>query len=154
MISLPPEFTSLCHFSRYRAGRLAWGGNKHAEERNHEAPCGLCVSLFHVEFDDYFSSSSCFFRICHVELGFRSFRRSIGKDLDGLGFKELQQMESQLTEGLLSVKQKKVIRLNCNFVDFIIYDCNKLFRLRLWTRSIAFSLHRRHSCWTSSLNRD
>lgn len=33
----------------------------------------------------------------------------MGKELDGLDFKELQQLEHQLTEGILSVKNKKVI---------------------------------------------
>lgn len=32
----------------------------------------------------------------------------MGKELDGLNFKELQQLESQLSEGILSVKNKKV----------------------------------------------
>ncbi|PKI31650.1 hypothetical protein CRG98_047958 [Punica granatum] len=38
---------------------------------------------------------------------FSSTRRLIGRELEGLSFKELQQIECQLTEGLLSVKQKK-----------------------------------------------
>ncbi|XP_055807772.1 MADS-box transcription factor 23-like [Solanum dulcamara] len=33
--------------------------------------------------------------------------RMMGKELDGLDFKELQQLEHQLTEGILSVKNKK-----------------------------------------------
>ncbi|KAK4766758.1 hypothetical protein SAY87_008400 [Trapa incisa] len=33
--------------------------------------------------------------------------RSMGRELDGLSFKELQKIECQLTEGLMSVKQKK-----------------------------------------------
>lgn len=37
------------------------------------------------------------------------FRRQIlGKDLSGLGLKELQQLEQLLNEGLLSLKDKKV----------------------------------------------
>lgn len=32
----------------------------------------------------------------------------MGKELDGLKFKELQNLENQLTEGILSVKNKKV----------------------------------------------
>ncbi|MCD7457212.1 hypothetical protein HAX54_034477 [Datura stramonium] len=35
--------------------------------------------------------------------------RMMGKELDGLDFKELQQLEHQLTEGILSIKNKKVI---------------------------------------------
>ncbi|KAF3616086.1 putative kinesin-4-like [Capsicum annuum] len=33
--------------------------------------------------------------------------RMMGKELDGLGYKELQQLEHQLTEGILSIKNKK-----------------------------------------------
>ncbi|KAF7804067.1 agamous-like MADS-box protein AGL18 [Senna tora] len=33
--------------------------------------------------------------------------RMMGKELDGLNFKEMQQLESQLNEGILSVKNKK-----------------------------------------------
>lgn len=36
-------------------------------------------------------------------------RRLLGKDLTGLSLKELQQLEHQLSEGLLSVKERKVI---------------------------------------------
>ncbi|XP_031398251.1 agamous-like MADS-box protein AGL18 isoform X2 [Punica granatum] len=36
-----------------------------------------------------------------------AYSRLIGRELEGLSFKELQQIECQLTEGLLSVKQKK-----------------------------------------------
>lgn len=32
----------------------------------------------------------------------------MGKELDGLKFKELQNLEHQLSEGILSVKDKKV----------------------------------------------
>ena len=36
------------------------------------------------------------------------FRRMMGKELDGLSFKELQHLEHLLSEGILSVKDKKV----------------------------------------------
>ena len=32
----------------------------------------------------------------------------MGKELDGLSFKDLQQMEDKLTEGIMSIKSKKV----------------------------------------------
>lgn len=37
-------------------------------------------------------------------------RRMSGKELDGLGFKELQHLENQLHEGISAVKNKKVQR--------------------------------------------
>ncbi|KAM7505441.1 hypothetical protein LguiB_004345 [Lonicera macranthoides] len=37
------------------------------------------------------------------------YRRMMGKELEGLSFKELQHLEHQLNEGILSVKDKKVI---------------------------------------------
>lgn len=33
----------------------------------------------------------------------------MGKDLTGLGLKELQHLEQQLSEGLLTVKERKVL---------------------------------------------
>jgi len=33
----------------------------------------------------------------------------LGKDLTGVGLKELQHIEQQLSEGLLAVKEKKVL---------------------------------------------
>lgn len=36
----------------------------------------------------------------------------MGKELEGLNFKDLQQLEHQLTEGILAVKDKKVY-INC-----------------------------------------
>jgi len=36
------------------------------------------------------------------------YSQLLGKDLTGLGIKELQNLEKQLNEGLLSVKAKKV----------------------------------------------
>ncbi|KAF7819044.1 agamous-like MADS-box protein AGL18 [Senna tora] len=38
---------------------------------------------------------------------FSNTRRMMGKELDGLKFKELQNLENQLSEGILSVKDKK-----------------------------------------------
>ena len=39
------------------------------------------------------------------------YRRLLGKDLSGLGLKELQHLEQQLNEGLLSVKERKVLHI-------------------------------------------
>ncbi|RZC16525.1 Agamous-like MADS-box protein AGL15 [Glycine soja] len=39
----------------------------------------------------------------------------VGKDLTGLGLKELQNLEQQLNEGLLSVKARKIEELRCLF---------------------------------------
>lgn len=36
-------------------------------------------------------------------------RRLLGKDLTDVGLKELQHIEQQLSEGLLAVKEKKVL---------------------------------------------
>lgn len=41
-------------------------------------------------------------------------RRMMGKELDGLSLKELQQLENQLSDGMQSVKDKKVLRSNTN----------------------------------------
>ncbi|KAL7169047.1 hypothetical protein ACSBR2_034138 [Camellia fascicularis] len=37
----------------------------------------------------------------------KGYRRTMGKDLEGMSFKELQQLEHQLNEGILSVKDRK-----------------------------------------------
>lgn len=47
--------------------------------------------------------------LCMMYLLFQLCRRLLGKDLTGLGLKELQQLEQQLSEGLLSVKERKVL---------------------------------------------
>lgn len=39
------------------------------------------------------------------------YRRLLGKDLTGLGFKELQHLEKQLNEGLSSVRDRKVLHI-------------------------------------------
>lgn len=51
-----------------------------------------------------------------------------GKELDGLSLKELQHLEKQLSEGILAVKDKKVLRSNTNsgVIDCIIFICNFL----------------------------
>jgi len=38
----------------------------------------------------------------------------MGKELDGLSLKELQHLENKLSEGILAVKDKKVLRSNTN----------------------------------------
>ena len=37
-------------------------------------------------------------------------RRLNGKELDGLSFNELQQLENQLNEGIVAVKEQKVLK--------------------------------------------
>lgn len=48
----------------------------------------------------------------------------MGKELEGLSFKELQHLEHQLNEGILSVKDKKVINarslINSSTYSFIV----------------------------------
>ena len=48
----------------------------------------------------------------------------MGKDLTGLGLKELQNLEQQLNEGLLSVKARKVslIPLPLHYVPFFSFS--------------------------------
>jgi hypothetical protein len=42
----------------------------------------------------------------------------LGKELDDLSFKELQHLEEQLSEGILSVKDKKVLNFILTFLYF------------------------------------
>lgn len=42
----------------------------------------------------------------------------LGKELDDLSFKELQHLEEQLSEGILSVKDKKVLSFILNLYTF------------------------------------
>lgn len=42
------------------------------------------------------------------------YLRMNGKELDGLGLKELQDLENQLSEGISAVKYKKVQIKGCN----------------------------------------
>jgi hypothetical protein len=60
----------------------------------------------HNEFLHYFISMLISFpNICSY---FILCRRMSGKELDGLGLKELQHLENQLCEGICAVKNKKV----------------------------------------------
>ena len=46
---------------------------------------------------------------------FCDYRRLLGKDLAGLGIKELQHLEQQINEGLSSVKERKVLILTLSY---------------------------------------
>lgn len=46
----------------------------------------------------------------------------LGKELDGLSFNELQLLEDQLSEGVLSVKDKKVLNLYISLNYFFFLD--------------------------------
>jgi len=58
----------------------------------------------------YFAFSSFFFVDSSTTYEYQlcDYRQLLGKDLSGLGIKELQNLEQQLSEGLLSVKARKV----------------------------------------------
>jgi hypothetical protein len=43
----------------------------------------------------------------------------LGKELDDLSFKELQHLEEQLSEGILSVKDKKVLSFIYTFFNMV-----------------------------------
>lgn len=80
----------------------AWG-SRHSKRRNNNSAnetivCQLTWSvIFKVKL-----------HLLYVFYHFLLCRQLLGKDLTGLGFKELQNLEQQLNEGLLLVKEKKV----------------------------------------------
>lgn len=62
------------------------------------------------------------------------FRRLLGKDLTDIGLQELEELEQQLNEGLLSIKERKVRHLSFSIFTYISFhqakspilylDCN------------------------------
>jgi len=51
---------------------------------------------------------------------FCDYRRLLGKDLAGLGIKELQHLEQQINEGLSSVKERKVLILTLSYFSVFL----------------------------------
>lgn len=63
---------------------------------------------------------------------FQCYRRLSGKDLTGLGLRELQHLEQQLNEGLMSVKEKKVF-LNIFYPFRPLLFCSSVSKAMFWS---------------------
>lgn len=79
-------------------------------------------------------------------------RRMMGKELDGLSLKELQQLENQLSDGMQSVKDKKVLRSNTNsgVIGCINLRCHLLNPYLIFYSFVVNMVRLRHYCIANS----
>jgi hypothetical protein len=69
------------------------------------------------------------------------YRRLLGKDLTGLGLKELQHLEQQINEGLLSVKERKVLILTLSYFFVFLPPPHQCYQISAMDRHVWLQWH-------------